>query len=389
MRKMPATPKSASINRIRIVDLPGIPLDDAVRGMQAYHLLSAPALIRYAQELGDRLKLPTHLHRGDPEDPEIRRDLPRYVDGCLANEDGTIREAARSIARRLGRNLGFVLLTLHRGDPANRDARADWTAHEWIQWQTIRRVWLGGGVVSGGLGEMLIQEAQALLDAHGYGAQLSVARTPRPHDMALLGAARYLPHPADDPPPQGQDTATYHALCLDLGQTSIKRAVATIDPGGALTHLHRLPPVAIPWRWRNSPNAADQIDGEAVLEIVSRAVAGGIELGKALYPAARFSLDIAMSIAAYIREGELLGNGIYARMSRLSRDAGVLIARHVAQETTDIRHPPRLHIVHDGTAAAALHAGEPYGAVIVVGTALGVGFPPADATGLRSLSHTV
>jgi hypothetical protein len=386
MRAIPATPKSASINRIRIAELPGLELDDAVRGEQAYHLLSAPALIHYAQARGNALGLPPRLRQGHPEDPEIRRDLPRYVDTCLSSDDPGIREAAKAIARRLGRNLGFILLTLHRGDPVNRAARADWTQEAWAAWGAVRRVWLGGGIVSGDLGQALIDHAQALLKTSGYG-EISVARTPYPKDMALLGAGRYLPHPAGG----GGAARWHHALCLDLGQTSIKRAVATVNRSGVLTDLRPLPSVPVPWRWQNNPDAAGDIDGRAVLDVVSRAVATGLEESKKVAGEEVVSRDVAMSIAAYVREGVLFGNGIYARMSRLSRDARTLIAHHVAHRSADIpaRRAPRLHIIHDGTAAAALHAGEPHGAVIVVGTALGVGFPPPDATGLREIADAL
>lgn len=90
-----------------------------------------------------------------------------------------------------------------------------------------------------------------------------------------------------------------------------------------------------------------------------------------------------MSIAAYVQGGTLLGNGIYARMSRIADDVRTLIAARVA-EISDRR--PVLHIIHDGTAAAATYAGTPNGAVIVIGTALGVGFTPETANGLRMIS---
>jgi hypothetical protein len=390
--QIPATPKSASINRIRIVELPGCNLDDAVRGEQAYHLLSAPALIRYAQAQGDALRLPPRLHHGHPEDPEIRQDLPRYVNTCLGSDDATIRTAARAIARRLGRNLGYILLALHRGDLANRAARADWSDAEWAAWGAIRQVWLGGGVISGTLGATLIEDAHSLLAATGYGADIKVSRTPRPKDMALLGAARYLPPPARP--------GITHALCLDLGQTSIKRALATITAHGQLAHLDRLPPVAVPWRWRNSPDAGKEIDGEAVLDVVSRAVADGFKVAEAMMsPGEVLSRDVAMSIAAYVRHGALLGNGIYARMQRMTANIQTLIAERVTERVTQesaykevtisTSQPPRLHVIHDGTAAAALHAGEPHSAIIVVGTALGVGFAPADAAPLRGIAAQI
>jgi hypothetical protein len=35
--KIPETPGNASINRVMIVDLPGLPIDAEVRGQKAYH----------------------------------------------------------------------------------------------------------------------------------------------------------------------------------------------------------------------------------------------------------------------------------------------------------------------------------------------------------------
>ena len=48
--------------------------------------------------------------------------------------------------------------------------------------------------------------------------------------------------------------------------------------------------------------------------------------------------------------------------------------------------PAAVHLIHDG--AAALHAGERQSAVIRVGTALGVGFPPPSAVGLLRIDRS-
>jgi hypothetical protein len=45
-----------------------------------------------------------------------------------------------------------------------------------------------------------------------------------------------------------------------------------------------------------------------------------------------------------------------------------------------------VHAIHDGTAAALAHAGSAHRAVIVLGTALGVGFPPTKDDGLCPLT---
>ena len=66
-------------------------------------------------------------------------------------------------------------------------------------------------------------------------------------------------------------------------------------------------------------------------------------------------------------------------MNALGDDVRPLIEAAFAARTG--RRLP-VQLIHDGTAAAALHAGQPDTAVIVAGTALGVGFPQADASEL-------
>lgn len=372
-----STPPAAAINRIHLVDLPGVPMDEGVRGQRAYHLLSGPALIRYAQAAGADLALPAELQAGDPTASHVRRELPRLVDARLRHPDHAVRRAARGIARRLGRNLGYILLTLQRGDPAARAARPDWPPEAWTTWAAIRQVWLGGGIVSGELGTALIDHANALLSEVAGSAQpprLTVRRTPRPTDMAILGVSRRL---------TARSARRWHALVLDLGQTSAKRAIVTVTEG-AITRLTWLPAAPVSWRWRNDPTAGEGIDGRAVRDFVVRTLVEGwaaaAGLGLAPEP------EVAISIAAYTQGVKLLGNGIYARIHQLGEDAHTLIGERVVALCGT---KPALHIIHDGTAAAALHAGEPHSAVIVVGTALGVGFPPASERGLLRIAPEI
>lgn len=365
----PDTPTSASINRVRIIDLADIALDEAVRGEQAYHLLSVPALIDYAQQAADELRLPHRYRHADPALPRIRQELPRYINDCLNSTYPQVQSAAHALAQRMGRNLGYILIALQRGDPLNRAARPDWPTEAWEDWADVRKAWLGGGLLSGTLGDEIVTHAWALLMQTGYADTLTVAKTPRPHHMALLGASRYLP------------IEDGNGLCLDLGQTSVKRAVMTFDQG-TLTRMRWLPSMPVAWRWQNTLQAQRAIDGHEVLAFVVEAIADAQTSVEnqdlALAP------EAMLSVAAYVSDGHLLGNGLYAQMDGLAADVQSLISARVRQLCgVDLS----LSFIHDGTAAAALHAGEPSSAVIVVGTALGVGFPPPTSDGLRSLSQ--
>lgn len=365
---LPDTPAAASLNRTRIVDIPGIDVDDAVRGKQAYHLLSAPALIRYARDAADALRLPDVYRDADPATPEVRQGLPRYVDACLRAEAATVREAAEAVARRLGRNLGHLAVALSRGDPVNRAARDDWSDAAWDVWGTIRSYQLGGGIVSGELGDRLIHHARQFLTESGYAGALSIHKTPRPRHMGLLGVGRTLPSLVR--------MADLRAVCMDLGQTSVKRAILHYE-AGVLARLQWLPSAPVRWQWQNRPDAGEGIDPEKVLAFTAHTIAEGLRMAREEDPP---PCDrVGMSVAAYVRDGRLLGHGLYARMDSLSDDAAQLIADAVAR-MGDFRIRPI--IVHDGTAAAALHAGGANTAVLVIGTAIGVGFPPDPAEGL-------
>jgi hypothetical protein len=253
---IPFTPKSASINRIRILELPGIGLEDEVKGKQAYNLLSTPAIVQQVLNHARELNLPVRYLDGKPNRVELRRDLPRYLDSCLDNPDSDIKNTALNIAQLLGRNLGYILLTLHRGDPVNRQARVDWTAKEWEHWHRIRTVYIGGGFISGHLGAVIIEAAQGLISSTGYGESLTVIRSPFAPMLTLVGACRYLP------------AETKIALCVDLGQTSVKSAVSIFHTG-SLMDMVGMPGLDVMWTWWNNPEARKEIDPHQVVQFVS------------------------------------------------------------------------------------------------------------------------
>jgi hypothetical protein len=362
---IPSTPPHVSVNRVRIVDLPGIAVDGEVRGKMAYELLSSRAITQYAREWAEALELPPAFAQ---DSAHTRVELPRFVDGCLQAPRAGARRAARAIGRRLGRNLGHILLALHRGDGVNREARPDWTAADWDRWARIKRVWLGGGMVSGQLGQLILHHARTFLVASGHGDCLQVELSLHQGDMALMGAARYLPPSAR------------HSVCLDLGQTLVKRACLTLIEG-AISHVRHYSPLAADWDELGEPGFPDAARGHQVLDFVVGAIAHTIEECESdgLNPGE----DMMLSVAAYVRDGRPLGNGLYAQMGVLAADTQRLLADAVAGRTGK---RVRAHLIHDGTAAAALHAGEANTAVIIVGTALGIGFPPVSAKGLRLLA---
>jgi hypothetical protein len=90
---------------------------------------------------------------------------------------------------------------------------------------------------------------------------------------------------------------------------------------------------------------------------------------------------LVASLAAYVRDNQplLRQGGPYSQLHILSASLGEWLAKQVSNR---LGQEIAVALVHDGTAAARAYAGQPRSAVITLGTALGIGFPPA-ATALR------
>jgi hypothetical protein len=346
-----------SLNRARAIDLPGVALDDGARGKTGYELLSARALAGAIRDQIEALALDPAL------DDEARR---RAFDACFSSASAGARAAAEQIARRMGRNLGALLLALRRGDPASRSARADWDDSYWDHWATIRQAILGGGLPSGELGPRFCRYALEVC-AEAGDDDVAIWLSPYGRELPLVGAARLAP--ADAP----------RALVFDFGQSAVKRGLAHYEDG-ALRALQMLP------AWETYWDEAEWATGDPD-RLAERLLNWMVEVildARATVPRAPGRVPptpVLASIAAYVRDGQpfLTQNGLYYELTRITDNAARTLADRLRARTgaaSDVR------LIHDGTAAAAGHAGEPDSAVITIGTALGIGFPP-PATGLR------
>jgi hypothetical protein len=348
---------SVSMNRVRIVDLPGLVVDPEVKGRNGSQLVSAAVLAQLIRQYAGSLQL-------DPtvEDHELRLAL----DGCLVCEDATVRIAAEMVGQRLGRNLGYILLTLKRGDAVDRAARTEWDDSYWSHWGKIDRAWLGGGLVSGRLGPVIRKHAQALFEEAGIG-DYAIQISPYGSALPMVGVARRVP------------PASETALVFDFGSTLIKCARA-VYKNGEVTELWRLPSHPAGWarieRASDDPvGQADQLLGYMVSAITRTWRAAGLSPGS----------PILASAAAYVQDGHPLPvqhRGGYVQLRRITDNLQAELAQRVGAELGEAID---VSLVHDGTAAATTYAGAKTAAVITVGTAMGVGFPP-PAGGLMALS---
>jgi hypothetical protein len=202
----------------------------------------------------------------------------------------------------------------------------------------------------------------------GHAGKPSIELSPFHSAMTILGAGRYLP------------ASARHALCLDYGQTTAKRACLSLEDG-AIVGANHYASLAVEWDINNLPINPTLEMGQSVLAFMADALAQTWNDSIASGP--RPDDDVMLCVAAYVQDGQPLGNGLYATIRLLGQDARVLLG-DALYARTGCR--ARVHLIHDGTAAAALYAGQPNSAVLVIGTAIGVGFPPPDANDLRPLA---
>ncbi len=352
-----------SLNRVRIVDLPGFDLDPGIVGHTAFELVSAAALSALIRVAAADLSLSPVLD--DPAPDAL--GLHRVFDRILRDTSGPYHAAAETIARTIGRRLGWILLALRRGDAANRAARAEWDASYWDHWAGIRQVWLGGGLVSGAAGDTIRRGALDVFAQAGID-DMTIRVSPYRAYLPLVGAARRVP------------AECRSALVFDFGGTFIKRARAVIDDG-TLAALVPLDPVPTDreaiTQQADDPTAWAARLLDHVLDIITQTWRDASRTDAPPCPA------ISGSIAAYIRDGRplLAQHGYYMQLLRLADNVEDLLAGRLRES---LGAPIAVRLVHDGTAAATAHAGEPRAAVITIGTALGIGFPPPP-DGLRPL----
>jgi hypothetical protein len=348
---------TASLNRVKIVDLPGIAVDPEVRGQTGYQLVSTVALAELIRQRAENLELDPGL-----DDHELCLALDRR----LVSENRAVRDAAEGLGWRIGRNMGYILLTLKRGDPVNRAARAEWDGSYWEHWSRIKRVWLGGGMVSGRLGAAIQDHASAVIREAGI-CDYTLRISPYGSLLPLVGVARCAPSQCQT------------ALVFDFGSTLIKCGKASYS-NGTLVKLHCLPsrPTGLARIEQASDDPADQA-AQLLDHIVSVIVDTWQLAGRAA------SGPILASVATYMQDGHPLSapGGAYVQLRCVTDHVQTALARQLSArlgEAMDVL------LFHDGTAAAATYAGTRDAATIMVGTALGIGFPPHEEGDLRPIS---
>lgn len=237
------------------------------------------------------------------------------------------REGVVEVARRLA----ALIASLVREDVPNSGRGLQptpWRIAYLTHWSEVAEVWIGGGVAAR-FGPELAPTASRSLARYELGVE--VLSHAHPSMLPLIGAARTMP---------GHHRET---IVLDLGHSWVKRGVAGFDVSGALCSIEVL---------RSVPVDTTRTDGGDVIRFVKTL----IEMTLAESPAAS---GARAAVAAYVTRSGVIDDprSYYAAVAGSGHDLG------------------GVSLVHDGTAAAlGVDPSERRGAVVTLGTALGVGF---------------
>src|SRR5215472_2719980 len=131
----------ASINRLVIAELPGVPA--RLAGRQAHAILSAEAIAAVAAERGVAVRrvaiaddLGVAMHAADPR----------------------LRTAARAAATEVGLRLACLLSTLRDPGTASAQGWNPWRRAYLRHWSTVADVHLAGGLLAGHAGPAVVEE---------------------------------------------------------------------------------------------------------------------------------------------------------------------------------------------------------------------------------------
>lgn len=353
---------NTSLNRLRVIDIPDITVDPEVKGKRGLKLMSADNLIESIK------KESTYLDLDVGNIPDV--ELPVYLNKALASENLKVRLTAENIARRLGRNLAFILLTLKRGDEVNKNARSDWEDKHWDYWKQVENIIFVGGLCNSNLGQRLKYYIDKLFD-EAETPKYKIKFAENPSLIPMLGAARHSPENCSK------------LLVFDFGQTLIKRGLASFEDNKLkdILQLASLESKHVEERiFKNK--SEEKKEAKRLKNYIIKTISESYKEVESKY--CKPCSTISVSIANDLIDGQFFGGG-YGKLGLLSNSLQQEITEAVSSQ---IDRKIEISFIHDGTAAADAYAETDNSVLLSFGTAIGVGFP-IQKDGLRAVSESL
>jgi hypothetical protein len=341
---------NASINKLIIEKMPTDRVKQNIQGKAALEIFSTQLFIEEIRKNYKGLKLDI--------DKIVDKTLPQHLEKCLGSDDDSVKEVANGIIRLFGERLAIILLTLKKGEHANRLKRKDWDDEHWDYWNRIENVVLVGGLASLMLGEKLkyyIEKVFMESNENCYNIKL----VQNSADVGIIGCSTYV---------QTENERDLH-LIFDFGHTFIKRSLVKIEDK-KVKNIIKLDKILS--RHVKLEFEDDEEKQEAV-ELHNHLLNSIVDTINILAEkASSIGEHIVISIANYVENGVFANRGGYGKLRLLSDNYEIYLANALLQK---LNKSFKITLVHDGTAMAAAFSNYSNSVCISLGTAFGVGFP--------------
>jgi hypothetical protein len=358
----------ATLNQRKIISLPGVePELVGQRGYAAASQAALVALIRaHARELG--------------LEGVAEAEYPPRLNAMLDSPNASLRIASEAVAKTHGRRLGYLLASILLSPYGLTHPLDEWEAAYLEYWrEQVTTLILGGGLVNGSLGQVIGRAVAEVFEKAGLSA-IQVQAAANPSYLPLIGAARSLSYPAGVAAEKAVAAAVAAgavAAVADFGGTQAKRGLAAYAVDGSLQRLEVFTSRSL--AALNAPGKT--VDLAAAMVAILAETLRHIPEGQLLIP------QILVSLAAYVQDGKPLDleRGGYYALNKLSSDISAWFSEQVSFASG---RAVVVEFLHDCDAAAVALAGRERSAVLMLGSALGVGFVPPEE-GYRKVSPNV
>lgn len=336
---------SASLNKINMVEIPGVEHSRRFAGLSAHSVLSSAAIAGMIR-----------VEFGVSADEYVGREfelLHRYL-----QEQGDRQSLAQAVCEKVARNLGCLLMILTRQNINRSAARLDWSEEQWMWWKSVERVVIGGGILAGEVGRTVSAYLQKLYADNGL-LQVAVELSDCAEYMPLAGVANML---------RRKKVA---GCLLDFGHTSCKRAAMNLAGEQRFFEKKIMGATVAYHEGTYNQQLAAGLD-ERITEIFAATIAESVAFVDDSQP-----LNMVVSIANYYDGRRFATRGGYAKLNLVSDKYRQYLQKKLLAQTGKT---VEIEFVHDCTAAArSVEDGlDRRTAVVVLGTGLGAGFCDAQ-----------
>jgi len=346
----------ASLNQVMLYDSPTVSIKRGLIGTSFIELLSAESIINAIKENGALKSIVHGLHD---------YELPRILNADLIyHEDPRIRTAAQRIIEEYAAHLVLLFQLLFLGEREAQEIRENWRPEHWAYWKRIKTIVLAGGLVQGALAAHIDHAfTTAFPDKFLVLADKSGL-------LPLLGVSRTI------------NLTAGNILAFDFGHSYVK--IGHLSVAANTIQSVVLKKTIMAPREGSIADSQKNIRKEDLLNFFH----GTIKQALTEYVDEKGSgnLNISISIANYLDDYDVIDRGMYGLLAdqHSSLNLKERLREEIQNEGFDVEH---LEIMHDGTSAALCFNEREDACLVVLGSAIGVGFP-LDLAPLLALDPT-